>query len=303
MDNAFWQAIREDDYSVPAGFSVEQLSQELLMLLGSTDPMQRDYFAYGILERWIVREYYSRAQLRAMLWGLVGNLSKGLGTRENDTVFLRSFSMLVMAEILKYDNAHPFLDVTEVQEVFDRTLEYLGSEQDLRGYVPGKGWAHALAHVGDLLGVLACNRFMERKELEKMLSALAEKITTPVEYVYVTVEDERLALIVIMALTRNLLEASFWDWWCVQLTMPVEKMNWEDTIHFAAPMDICAYHNTKAFLHALYFQLTLAQYTIPGVNELIAKIIEALYELDPGFYAAEVVKILNPEMNIDDLRE
>ena len=32
---------------------------------------------------------------------------------------------------------------------------WLLRERDLRGFVPGKGWAHAVAHGADALGTLA----------------------------------------------------------------------------------------------------------------------------------------------------
>jgi len=303
MDKSFWQAIRKSDYQVPEGFTVAILSQELLALLGSPDAELRDYSAFDILERWIAQGLYTEHQMRAMLWGLVGNLNQGLGKKDDDSVLLRSFSALVIAEILKYDNAHPFLNENEVHEVLDQSLLYLEKEQDLRGHLEGKGWAHAIAHTGDLLGVLARSRYSGRRELERLLSALAEKITAPVEHAYTTVEDERLALVAIMALTRDILDDGYWDWWFLQLTMPVEKINWTDTINFARPKDICAYHNTRLFLHALYFQLTLAKYKMKGVKEMVSKIIEALHELDAGFYAAEVTRILDPGLNLDDIRE
>ena len=34
-------------------------------------------------------------------------------------------------------------------------MSWLVRERDLRGYVPGKGWAHAMAHGADAIGVLA----------------------------------------------------------------------------------------------------------------------------------------------------
>jgi hypothetical protein len=79
-------------------------------------------------------------------------------------------------------------------------------------------------------------------------------------------------------------------------------MQWEDTVRFARHEDICAYHNTKMFLHSIYFQLTLAGYKLPGASELIEAITNVLYKLDPGFYSVNVIKILDPEINTDELK-
>ena len=37
----------------------------------------------------------------------------------------------------------------------DAIATWLLRERDLRGFVPGKGWAHAVAHGADALGALA----------------------------------------------------------------------------------------------------------------------------------------------------
>ena len=36
----------------------------------------------------------------------------------------------------------------------DRIATWYVRERDLRGFVPGKGWAHAVAHGADALGAL-----------------------------------------------------------------------------------------------------------------------------------------------------
>ena len=40
----------------------------------------------------------------------------------------------------------------KVLEWGDRLATWLLRERDLRGFVPGKGWAHAVAHGADALG-------------------------------------------------------------------------------------------------------------------------------------------------------
>lgn len=302
MDKAFWRAIYQSGFKVPAGYTVEQLTPELLARLGDSDPEMRDYYIYTTLENWIQQGYYTNEQLRSMLTPLLENLTKGLGEQGDDRVLLRSFSALFISEILKYDNGHPFLREEEVHSALEQSINYLSWEQDLRGYVKGKGWVHAIAHAGDLLGVLTRNRYIGAQDLERILTVIAEKMINPVAHPYITLEDERLALVVIAALTRNLLGRDFWRWWCNQLAAVEEKMHWEDTVHFARQVDICAYHNTKMFLHSLYFQLTLAGYKLPGAQGLVQLVIDTLHKLDPGFYSVEVIKIIDPEINTDELR-
>jgi hypothetical protein len=301
LDKAFWRSIYQQHFQVPAGWHVEQLTPELLNRLGDSDPELRDYYIYSTLENWIQQGYYTPEQLRGMLTELLTNLAHGLGEQGDDRVLLRSFSALVISEILKYDNAHAFLRAEELQSVLEQGINYLSREQDLRGHVPGKGWMHAIAHAGDMLGVLTRNRYMGEHDLERILTAIAEKITAPVEHAYVEVEDERLALVVIAALTRNLLGRTFWRWWCEQFGAVEEKMHWEDTIRFARQADICAYHNTRLFLHSLYFQLTLARYKLAGVEELTELITGTLHHIDLGFYSVEVIKIIDPNIDTGEI--
>ena len=304
MNKEFWRSIADNDYQLPQGYTLEQLTPELLTLLGTNDPEMRDYFIYTTLENWIQRGLYNSEQLRTIRVQLLDNLLAGLGERnatDATNTLLRSFSALTLSELLKYENAHPFLSREEVQQTLEQSINYVMNEQDLRGHVRGIGWVHALAHAGDLLGVLARNHHVGLRELERILTAIAEKTTIPTEYLYVSIEDERLALVVIAVLTRKLIPTSYWSWWCRHMAEIGDKMPWEDIVHFARPEDSNAYHNTRLFLHALYLQLTLANYKLPGSTELVAAIIRTLYQLDPGFYSPEVIKIIDPDIDLEQL--
>jgi Protein of unknown function (DUF2785) len=298
MDRAFWHGITTNDFQIPPGFTLDQLTPELLSRLGESDPELRDYFIYTTLEKWIQRGFYDPDRLRGMITQLLSNMEYQLGEEGVDSVLLRSFSALTLSEVLKYENAHPFFRAEEVLALLEQAISYLMREQDLRGHVEGKGWLHALAHAADLLGVLARNRFVQEAELERILIAVAEKASMPTTYLYLTLEEERLALVAISALTRNLLPPSYWRWWCRQMAQIEETMQWENFFHFARPTEIAAYHNTKSFLHALYFQLTIAGYKLPAAQELVEAIIKTLDQLDPGFYSVEVIKILDPDLNL-----
>ncbi|WP_126602656.1 DUF2785 domain-containing protein [Dictyobacter aurantiacus] len=301
MDKAFWRSIALNHFQLPADYSVEQLTPELLSLLGDPDPELRDYYIYSTLENWIQEGLYTHTQLRSMVMQLAENMRYDLGKQGDDMVLLRSFSALTLSDILKYDNSHPFLARSEVHGILEQAISYLVGEQDLRGYVTGKGWLHALAHAGDLLGVLARNRHLGDTELKRMMAALAERVTLPTDYGYMTLEEERLALVVIATLTRDILSPTFWSWWGRQMSQVEERMHWENTVRFAQPPDINAYHNTKLFLHALFFQLTITGYKMRGVPELVETIRQTLNRLDPGFFSADVIKILDPDIHTEDL--
>jgi hypothetical protein len=296
MDKAFWQSILDANGAVPEGHTVEELTPELLTYLGSTDPFLRDEVAYPLLDTWIHGGSYSDEQLRTLLDQLGGNLQIGLGEQDTDSVFLRSFSILVINEILEEDNLRPFLTEAEVRAWLERALAYLADERDLRGYVPSKGWAHSAAHTADTLWVLSRSRYLGTPELERLLAAIANKIVKPVAHIYLHLEDERLASAVSSALRRELLELPLLSSWLNRLAHPVGEKRWIETVE--DPAHTAAYHNARNFLRSLHMQLVLGV-RIPSYHpnpsyferapalrdQLLPLVVDALRSLDPGFYA------------------
>lgn len=273
MDRAFWQSIRDADYALPEGYALTELTSELVEYLASPDPVLRHTFGYSILGYWIERGVYSSIQLRELAMQMVGNLSQGLKERNNDTVFRRSFSALVLSEIVARDNRQPFLRETEVKNLLRWTLEYLLAERDLRGYTVGKGWVHAIAHTADLLRRLARNRYTNRDDLEQMMMAIAQKITTPADHIYVHNEDEQLVLAVWAALGRQELTMPFLINWlarCVQVTQlaPADAV-FDPRIHAAT-------QNTRNFLRSLYFRIALNKKSDEWLNRLRPKVLAAV---------------------------
>ena len=88
---------------------------------------------------------------------MAAGLAVGLGEHGTDTVFRRSFSALVLAECIdaRQRTRRRWLPDDKLLSWGDRLAAWLVRERDLRGFVPGKGWAHALAHGADALGALA----------------------------------------------------------------------------------------------------------------------------------------------------
>jgi Protein of unknown function (DUF2785) len=248
MDKQFWLDIRETNFALPPEQSVEPLTEELFSYLEHTDPDLRDLIAYETFSNWLEQGLYSSSELRAYILRLILNLQNGLGERDTDTVFARTFSALFLAEIVHYDNKHPFLDKDEVLNILAKGLNYLEEEMDPRGYVPEKGWAHALAHTADLLYVLASNRFLARENLEQILKQIAVKLTAPTDWVYIHGEDDRLVRAVIAVYQRHLVSQ---DW--LAIITPDGNNGWKDSF-----MDLSlqnAFFNSKTFLRSLYLRI------------------------------------------------
>jgi hypothetical protein len=273
MDKGFWQAIVDTDFAVPNGESLPALTRELLSLLGSTDAELRDTYAYPILCAWLHRGEYSPDEMRSLVAQLAENLMAGLGDEETDTVFLRTFSVLILAEIVHEDNQRPFLAEAEAHQLFELALAYLAAENDVRGWVPGKGWAHSVAHTGDLLWVLARSRYLGGADLERLLDGIAIKLLASAAHPFLCDEDERLAQPVIAVLQRNLVSSQFVGAWITRLAQPAEQRAWADA--FLDGERLVARVNVKQFLRSLYLQLMLSE-TMPA----------SAAEIVPGLRAA-----------------
>jgi hypothetical protein len=286
MDKTFWQSIMDNDYAVPVGYSVAALTAELISYLGSPDPELREGPAYAILDTWIHRDSYSHEDLWEMVTQLLHNLTIGLGEQPSDTIFWRSFSLLILTEIIYHELTHPTFSTSEVQQVLKQVLAYFKAEQDLRGYDPEKGWMHAIAHAADLLYVLTQHRDIAASYLSRIMDALAEKVTAPVAHVYLYDEDERLARTVMGVLQRDLLTLPFLAMWLEHLTHPRGRTTWNESFESGKLMDMvrseaetCARHNTKYFLYSLYFQLRTPGFAHLTFIEQQPAVVEALLPL------------------------
>jgi hypothetical protein len=185
MERAFWQSVAEAEYALPSGHALADLTEELLGYLGSTDAGLRDDVALTTLAAWIDAGHYTAAELRSIAARMARNLRQGLGESGSDTVFLRSFSALILGSVIDCDNAHAFLEPGEARQILDQALDYLAGERDLRGFVAGKGWAHSAAHTADLLTYLARSRHLRAGELRQIVGAIADKVLAPIEHIYI----------------------------------------------------------------------------------------------------------------------
>lgn len=262
MDKTFWQSIRGNEYVVPMDYTVATLTPELLSYLGSPDPELRDETAYTTLDAWIHLDYYSNAELWEIAIHLLHNLAIGLGEQQSDTIFLRSFSLLILTEIVYHDLTHLTLSETEVRLLLEQGLAYFEAEQDLRGFDSEKGWMHAIAHAADYLWVLAQHRHVAVSDLERIMDALVEKVTASVAHIYLYGEEDRLVRTVMGVLQRDLLMLPFLSTWLERLTHPKGRIAWSESFESGKLMEVvrsraetCARHNTRSFLYSLYFQL------------------------------------------------
>lgn len=159
------------------GRSVEEihaLADLMLLNIGSIDGELRDELIYWTLDKLIRTRKIDTDKLKAILEVLTGSdyLFYRIGRTEDDSVFTRSFSALIIGSIIQLDVQDHFLTGMQLQHVLNCATSYLEAEKDTRGYVADKGWAHSISHGANLLEALVKHPGFSGQDLNSVLIAL-----------------------------------------------------------------------------------------------------------------------------------
>ena len=276
MQRSYWESVVADGMHVPTSRSLPDLTAELGEMLGSPDPRVRDDLAYPVLASWISQGVYDHL-LRTLGNGLCVLMEDGLGSVTGDSVFHRSFAVLVLAEIIERDTRMDVVDDRTLLGWGDRIATWLVAEKDLRGYVQGKGWAHAVAHGADAIGALARSPRIDGPALVFLLDVIADRVLEPTPEFWVAGEPDRLAFAAMGALRRDLVEMDALDPWLRRLTARSQPVS-DDLLH---PFRVNG--NVQAFLRALHLQLQLAPERPAVRSDLLLALGEELRRSNPAY--------------------
>jgi len=252
--------IRGNNYVVTSEINVDGLIADMLKFIGHTDAELRDELIYSTINTLTENMTFSTAQVKHILTTCLGDehLFFNIGDKDTDSVFTRAFSSLPISVALWLNqNKTPFLTADELNHIKDTVLRYIKQEKDYRGYVDGKGWAHAIAHIADALGHLAeasktadgeGEFSLGRDCLLEILDAVKNMIC--IDYVYTAEEDERLVVPVMDVIYREILANE-------ELIQWIDGFNMADTAwrHSSYPGSYNRHINCKHFMRSLYFKL------------------------------------------------
>lgn len=274
MASTFWEQVRANGLKVPADRPLADLTAELTTMLGDPDPRVRDAIARPTLEAWLRDGVYDDL-LAGLGGGMAAGLAVGLGEDGTDTVFRRSLSARVLGHCIRRDNDAHLVPADTVVGWGDRLAGWFVRERDLRGFVPGRGWARAVAHGADALAALAVSESMGRLELTVVLDVIADRLLGPTRYHLVSGEADRLATATMAVLRRGLLEVAVLEPWLARISQgALPRMVDEGDPHPMAG-------NAQSFLRALYLQLALAPEPPANRPDLLLVVIDQLRAANP----------------------
>lgn len=225
----------------------DDLINHMLKHIGSIDSTLRDDLIYPSFASLIFEEYLTAHQLEKICIICMddNHLFYRIGETNTDSVFTRSFSALILVLLLEKDRLNPSLPAHLLNCAIDNSLSYLLQEEDLRGYVTGKGWAHSIAHGADLLAAAIRHPLFKKQDALNYLSAISTCLFK--QSVYIDDEDERLSQVVDALIDRGLTDHTL-NGWVTKQYKQLEKR--EMTLSFFKQRT-----NISHFMKTLYFNL------------------------------------------------
>jgi hypothetical protein len=266
----YWRPIHEQarNSNEPA----DSLALELIPCLGSPNPELRDRIGYELFTYWLRSEKLTDSTRHTLLRNLRATMMAPPDAGTENSALARSFSALILSELMRSDSTKPFMTAEERQTLLDSAISSIEGEVDYRGLDAEIGWVHPVAHMSDLLWRFALHAETTTGQAESILDGIRSKVA-PTTVSYRFNESDRLARVVTTIISRELVDAENLGTWIAAFEKPTSMQKWSDA--FASPEGMAELHNTKLFLRALADQLEGA--------EIDTGITAPLFELVKGF--------------------
>ena len=262
--------IKENDDELIPQVNLDEITESMVFNIGNIDSELRDDLIYTTFYHWIIeKNYFSNKELNNILHNVLDDkhLFYKLGNCGDDTVFVRSFSALVVALLTARAKDDDYLSKEDSEYLKTRFFEYYNKEKDNRGYILGKGWAHSAAHGADVLDEFARSSFVDNDDLIIILKLLKEKTFTDT-YAFVDEEDERMVTAAVRVIKREIITSE-------------DIVNWiRSFVNFEMPDEYYVYHrlisNVKGFLRSLYFRIIEQKEDYSQIIKVLREVIDEL---------------------------
>jgi len=266
------QVFADNEFRLSENDDLSEIIPDMLNHIGSTDSYLRDDLIYSAFGTWILRHNaIDQEQLRRILSKILNeqHMLYNIGEKNTDSVFRRSFSVLLLPLLLIAHRSQPYLTSLEIQQIKEKLLYFLVNEKDLRGFVSEKGWAHSIAHAADALDDLAQCSELSKTDLAEILEVIRNVICVK-DTGYIHGEDERIVTAVIAIIKRELLSE-------IEITQWIQSFADNMLSVKSMPEKHIVRSNVKNFLQSLYFRLQWEQVT----NKFDTPINQALQKINP----------------------
>jgi hypothetical protein len=258
-DKQFLRPIAKNGYEIPENIDHFQFAQALLANFASVDEELRDELSYMILAGGIIDKHkLTTEQLENLLFIVLDeeHLFYKIGEVDTDSVFMRSFSNLIIAAILYIAAREEWLSESTIQQTKEALFRYTREEKDWRGYVEGKGWAHAMAHLADALDECARHPHMSVSDHEEIMNVVRDltRVSTPLYHE----EDTRLAMVAYHIIACKEVNDAFLKHWLegCYLRRDPHVTTWRRAT------------NIKNFLRSLYFLLLWDNLALSALDQI-----------------------------------
>ena len=295
--------IVDNEFKPHPNYSFEDQTEFALKYLGSPDTLLREG-ALEILDHWIFNGDYSDKILGEIASQMEQNLLVGLGENNTDTVFIRSFSALILAVIVDFDEKcaletikgrKSFLTRDQVIPYLETCLKYFRGEKDVRGYIKIKEWAHSISHGAEFLRDFSRSRLLGKEELLQILDVLKFKITEPSNDIYAYHEDIMISTAVYTIFKRNLLNLNEILEWMQSVADKYLEEPWYFYLKKISTRN--GIINTRFFFQSFYFMVKFGisqqnfyamefykHNMLDNKDQICSKIEDILHQFDRGVF-------------------
>jgi hypothetical protein len=260
--------VKDNNYLLDTQEDYFSIALEMMNNIGSLDPELRDRLVYVTFFHWISEGRFNYEQLKHLLDISLdkSHLFYKLQDKDDDAVFKRTFSVLIVALIIYEHRKDNFLSEEVLYEVKDKLVEYMLIERNVRGYDEVKGWAHSAAHTADALDELVQCSCFNKTDLLDILNSIKAKVCIEY-YVYIDEESERMVTAVKSSFDRKLLSNSEIIGWLKKFRVENPNNRHIDNYHLKI--------NIKEFLRCLYFRLLEqeeSKFIVEEIKEMLKKL-------------------------------
>jgi hypothetical protein len=191
---------------------LDELIAKMLNNIGISDPELRDTLIYSTFARIIGNKSLSYNQMETILDICLdhNHMFYQIGEANSDSVFTRSFSTLVAQLVMDRDRVDLFLSKNLAHKGIESSFLYLQKEEDTRGFVKGKGWAHSTAHGADLLSTSIMHPYFQSTQIIQALESIIASLLKNASYM--DDEDERLIFAIEALLEKGMSEDILENW-------------------------------------------------------------------------------------------